>query len=338
MSILIGLTGENCSGKGTVADYLQKRGFYYVSLSDVIREELTKEGKSVTRDNLIKKGNELRETLGANILAKRVIEKLEKDKDRNYVIDSIRNPFEAEELKKFSGFTLIYVSAIPEIRFSRMKMRGRESDPKDYKEFVKLEQLEAKGAQIKHQHLDATAKLANMKITNEGNLQNLFDKIDEALAAISKDFKLIRPSWDNYFMNIAKVVASRSNCMKRKVAAVIVMDKRIISTGYNGTPRGVLNCSDGGCPRCNNYTESGKNLSECICSHGEENAIVQAANHGIAIKGAVIYSTFSPCLLCTKMIINSGIKEVVYNADYELVGVSEKLLKEAGIIVRKVKA
>ncbi|MEK6981878.1 MAG: deaminase [Candidatus Micrarchaeota archaeon] len=336
MSIILGLCGENCSGKGTVADYLIKRGFYYFSLSDIIREELAKSGIEPTRDNMVKKGNELRETLGPSILAKRAIEKLEKD--RNYVIDSIRNPFEVEELKKVPNFSLIYVSATPEIRFARMKSRAREGDAKDFKEFLRLESLEQKNANSKHQNIEQTVKLATLKITNEGNLQNLFDKIDETLATVSKEFKLVRPSWDNYFMNIAKVVASRSNCMKRKVAAVIVMDKRIISTGYNGTPRGVLNCSDGGCPRCNNYTESGKNLSECICSHGEENAIVQAANHGIAIKGAMIYSTFSPCLLCTKMIINSGIKEVVYNADYELVSISEKLLNEAGIIVRKVKA
>ena len=327
MSIILGLCGENCSGKGTVADYLIKRGFYYFSLSDIIREELAKSGIEPTRDNMVKKGNELRETLGPSILAKRAIEKLEKD--RNYVIDSIRNPFEVEELKKVPNFSLIYVSATPEIRFARMKSRAREGDAKDFKEFLRLESLEQKNANSKHQNIEQTVKLATLKITNEGNLQNLFDKIDETLATVSKEFKLVRPSWDNYFMNIAKVVASRSNCMKRKVAAVIVMDKRIISTGYNGTPRGVLNCSDGGCPRCNNYTESGKNLSECICSHGEENAIVQAANHGIAIKGAMIYSTFSPCLLCTKMIINSGIKEVVYNADYELVSISEKLLNEA---------
>ena len=336
MSIIIGLTGENCSGKGTVAEYLQKRGFYYLSLSDIIREELTKENKELTRDNMIKKGNHMRETLDPSILAKKTIEKLEKD--RNYVIDSIRNPFEVEELKKMSNFNFIYVSATPEVRFTRMKNRARTGDAKDFEEFLRLEELERKNANSKHQNIEETVKLASMKITNEGNIQSLFDKIDETLSAVSKDFKLIRPSWDSYFMNIAKVVSSRSNCMKRKVAAVIVIDKRIISTGYNGTPRGVLNCSDGGFLRCNSYTESGKNLSECICSHGEENAIVQAANHGIAIKGAMIYSTFSPCLLCTKMIINSGIKEVVYNAEYDLLGVSEKLLKEAGIVVRKVKA
>jgi len=146
-----------------------------------------------------------------------------------------------------------------------------------------------------------------------------------------------RPTWDEYFMEIAKVVAARSNCIRRKVAAIIVKDKRVISTGYNGTPRGAKNCSEGGCPRCNESPESGKRLDECFCSHGEENAIVQAAYHGISVKEGVLYSTYSPCLICTKMIINAGLTEVVYNEEYPLSGNSLALLEEAGVKVRKLK-
>jgi dCMP deaminase len=147
---------------------------------------------------------------------------------------------------------------------------------------------------------------------------------------------LKRPSWDEYFMKIAEVVATRSNCCRRQVAAVIVKEGRIIATGYNGTPRGVINCADGGCPRCNSDGPSGKNLSECFCSHAEENAIVQSAYHGISIKGSTLYSTYSPCLICTKMIINSGIKEVVYNDEYPLGQDAIGLLKEAQVQVRKI--
>ena len=143
-----------------------------------------------------------------------------------------------------------------------------------------------------------------------------------------------RPSWDRYFMDIAHVAASRSNCSRRQVAAVLVRDCRIISTGYNGTPRGVRNCSDGGCPRCNSAPPSGTPLTQCLCSHAEENAIVQAAYHGIAVKGATLYTTFSPCLLCAKMIINAGIKEVVYHTRYSIDDVSLALLHEAGVVVR----
>ena len=143
-----------------------------------------------------------------------------------------------------------------------------------------------------------------------------------------------RPGWDRYFMDIAQVAASRSNCSRRQVAAVLVRDKRIISTGYNGTPRGVRNCNEGGCPRCNSDAPSGSHLTECLCSHAEENAIVQAAYHGIMVKGATLYTTYSPCLLCAKMIINAGIEEVVYYARYSIDDVSLALLREAGVRVR----
>jgi dCMP deaminase len=123
--------------------------------------------------------------------------------------------------------------------------------------------------------------------------------------------------------------------MKRKVAAVIVLDRRIISTGYNGTPRGVLNCNEGGCPRCNSFGKSGLDLGECYCSHAEENAIVQAAYHGVPIKGGSLYTTYSPCLICTKMIINSGISEVIYNAKYPLGDPAVDLLQAAGITIRQ---
>ena len=145
-----------------------------------------------------------------------------------------------------------------------------------------------------------------------------------------------RPGWDRYFMDIAQVAASRSNCSRRQVAAVLVRDKRIISTGYNGTPRGVRNCNEGGCPRCNSDAPSGSHLTECLCSHAEENAIVQAAYHGIMVKGATLYTTYSPCLLCAKMIINAGIKEVVYAERYSIDDTSRRILNEAGVKLRPV--
>ena len=148
--------------------------------------------------------------------------------------------------------------------------------------------------------------------------------------------KHVRPSWDRYFMDIAHVAASRSNCSRRQVAAVVVRDKQIISTGYNGTPRGIKNCSEGGCPRCNSDVPSGEGLGQCLCSHAEENAIVQAAYNGIMLKGATLYTTFSPCLLCAKMIINAGIVEVVYHQHYTIDDVSTKLLHDAGVNVRSV--
>lgn len=144
-----------------------------------------------------------------------------------------------------------------------------------------------------------------------------------------------RPSWDDYFMETAQVVAKRSNCCRRKVGAVVMKDNHILSTGYNGTPRGVRNCFDGGCPRCAGKVASGTHLEECLCTHAEQNAICQAAYYGIAISGATIYITISPCLTCAKLIINSGIKEVVYGGDYAFQDAVIKMFKSAGVKHRK---
>ncbi len=144
-----------------------------------------------------------------------------------------------------------------------------------------------------------------------------------------------RPSWDTYFMNIANVVATRSNCSRRHVAAVVVADRRIVSTGYNGTPRGVRNCFDGGCPRCSGNVPSGASLEECICVHAEQNAICQAAYYGIRLQGATIYVTISPCLTCAKLIINAGITEVVYGGEYAFNEQTKQLLDEAGVACRQ---
>ncbi len=146
-----------------------------------------------------------------------------------------------------------------------------------------------------------------------------------------------RLDWDEYFMEIAHVVARRANCLRRKVAAVIVADRRIIATGYNGTPRGVRNCLDGGCARCAGDAASGKDLGECVCAHAEENAIVQSAYHGISVRGGVLYCTFSPCLMCARMIINAGLVEVVYDQEYQFARQARALFREAGVVCRRLR-
>ena len=156
-----------------------------------------------------------------------------------------------------------------------------------------------------------------------------------AKAARSLPMGPSRPSWDEYFMRIARVVASRSDCVRRQVAAILVKDRRVIGTGYNGTPRGATNCSAGGCPRCASDAPSGTGLDECLCLHAEENAILQAAYHGTSVHGAILYCTASPCLLCTKKIINCGVVEVVYDARYSIDQRSMGLLQECGIVVRR---
>ena len=136
-------------------------------------------------------------------------------------------------------------------------------------------------------------------------------------------------------MEIAEATAKRSNCSRRHVAAVVVKDRHILSTGYNGTPHGTPNCFAGGCPRCSGAAESGTHLEECLCVHAEQNAICQAAFHGIALDGATIYVTLSPCLTCAKLIVNSGIREVVYGGDYAFLDTVKTMFKNADVMYRK---
>jgi dCMP deaminase len=329
--MIIGLTGKNGSGKTAVCEYLKNRSFAYRSLSDEIREEIHRRSLQIDREILIEVGNELRTEFGPGVLAERILAGLEGG--HNYVIDSIRNPFEVEVFRRRGDFTLLGLDADPEIRFLRSRERARENAAQTLERFLEEESQELDSENPARQQLNSTLLITDFIVTNNGTLEELHRKLDQLLPPLMSRFD--RPSWDEYFMNIAKVVATRSNCIKRKIAAIIVKDKRVISTGYNGTPRGARNCNEGGCPRCNSMAESGTALEECLCSHGEENAITQAAYHGTSLKGAVLYTTFSPCLLCTKMIINSGISEVVYNQEYPLNERAQSLLRECGVVLRQ---
>ena len=121
---------------------------------------------------------------------------------------------------------------------------------------------------------------------------------------------------DIVFLRMAREVAKLSNCRSRQVGAILTRDNMIISTGYNGTPKGVKNCFDGGCERCASEVESGMGLSDCICVHAEENAIVQAAYNGVATADSILYCTHKPCKTCLKTLINAGVMEVFYVFDY----------------------
>mgnify|MGYP001268557522 CR=1 FL=1 len=140
-----------------------------------------------------------------------------------------------------------------------------------------------------------------------------------------------RPSWDEYFMEVAELAARRSTCLRRNVGAVVVLDKRIIATGYNGAPRGVMHCEErGGCLREKMGIPSGERHELCMALHAEQNAIIQAASMGQSIEGSTIYVTHQPCVICAKMIINAGIKRIVVREGYPD-QLSVDILAEAGI-------
>ena len=145
-----------------------------------------------------------------------------------------------------------------------------------------------------------------------------------------------RPSWEGYYMEIASVVASRSTCLRRRVGAVLVLEKRLLATGYNGAPMGLSHCAEKGCLREKLQVPSGERHELCRGLHAEQNAIIQAALHGVSIKNSTLYCTHYPCSLCSKMLINAGIKRLVLK-DYYHDPLSQEILEEAGIIIEYLK-
>jgi dCMP deaminase len=145
---------------------------------------------------------------------------------------------------------------------------------------------------------------------------------------------MTRPTWEEYFMEITRLVAKRATCLRRHVGAVLVMDKRLLATGYNGAPSGLAHCLEVGCLREKRQIPSGERHELCRGLHAEQNVIIQAAFHGIRIQGSTLYCTNLPCAICTKMLINAGIQEIIYEGGYGD-DLSKEMLLEARIPIRQ---
>jgi len=144
----------------------------------------------------------------------------------------------------------------------------------------------------------------------------------------------VRPDWDEYFMKVAKLVATRSTCLRRQVGAVAVREKRILATGYNGAPIGLKHCEELGCLRKRLGIPSGERQELCRAVHAEQNVIIQAAKLGISLDNATLYITHFPCYTCAKLLINAGIKRIVYEEDYPD-EFAKRILEEAKITTEK---
>ncbi|KIJ22060.1 hypothetical protein PAXINDRAFT_160024 [Paxillus involutus ATCC 200175] len=167
------------------------------------------------------------------------------------------------------------------------------------------------------------------------NVINTFQSISELHCHLDSldmaSAERLRPRWDTYFMTLADLASQRSNCMKRRVGAILVRENRIVATGYNGTPRGVTNCNEGGCTHCNRTSTTD---AECLCLHAEENALLEAGRDRVG-SNAILFCNTCPCLKCTIKIIQSGVKTVVYNLSYKVDEASAKLFQEAGVEIRR---
>jgi len=311
----IALTGYMGSGKGVVSDMLKERGYKYISLSDMVREEATARGLEHTRENLQNVGNELRSQHGAGVLGMKVREAVEREPDIKWVIDGIRNPACIEELKELLGLKVVGVSANDELLVDRMLARRREglSITRDDM-YARLKREKGEGEPVDGQQVRKCLDNVDYFMLNEGTLEDLENKFKHFLELESGE---ARPTFDEVFMEIAYTWAKRATCLRRQVGAVIAKDGQQLTAGYNGAPRGVPHCAEvGGCLREKLGIPSGQRAEICRGTHAEQNAITQAAKFGINIEGGVLYCNTFPCVICTKMILNAGITKVIYDSDY----------------------
>lgn len=152
---------------------------------------------------------------------------------------------------------------------------------------------------------------------------------------VAHDLNRQRPAWEVYFLKMAQLASTRSTCIRRRVGAVLVKEKKILATGYNGVPSGISHCADVGCLRDEEGVPSGQRHELCRGLHAEQNAILQAAYHGVSIQGSVLFCTNFPCVICSKMLINAGIRQIFYLEGYPD-PLSEKMLGEAGMELHQI--
>ncbi|MFW6283379.1 MAG: deaminase [Minisyncoccales bacterium] len=347
--MIIGITGTLGAGKGSVVEVLKKKGFKHYSVRDFLIEEIKKRGLSINRDNMVSVANQIRKINGPSYIVEKLYEKAQLDKYA--IIESIRTIGEAEKIKELGGI-LIAVDANPEKRYSRILTRQSETDNISFEKFLEDEKREMFSANPHEQNLTQCKNLADYIINNDKTLDFLEKKVEEVIEKIMKktqedylekkeseniEQKLIkkRPSWDEYFMKMASLVAERSTCLRHNVGAIIVKDKKIIATGYNGAAKGITDCTERGCLRDELGIESGTRHEICRAIHAEQNAIIQCAYHGTSLKKGIMYCTHTPCMICAKMIANSGIKEIISYHDYSDKEAKD-FLEEAGIKLKKV--
>lgn len=245
-----------------------------------------------------------------------------------------------DTLEKRPFFVHISMDASVGFRINRMKQLNKRKEGEsvdDLITFMDEHDFNSDAIQLREKSHFKYKIVNNESTTLEERLEKILHTQLKVLENTKRDNPIeinppLRPDWDTYFMKLATLAASRSNCMKRRVGCVIVRDCRVIATGYNGTPRHLTNCFNGGCPRCNGGDSH--ELHTCLCLHAEENALLEAGRDRVG-SNAVLYCDTCPCLTCSVKIVQTGIKEVVYSQAYRMDEASFKVLKSAGIKFRQ---
>ncbi len=325
--IIIGITGTLGAGKGTIVDYLVKeKGFVHYSVRAYITEECQRRGLEVNRDTLTMVGNDLRAAHCPSYITDQLFERA-KAEGKNAVIESVRTPGEIHSLREKGEFYLFAVDADRKIRYDRIYLRGSETDHIDFDTFVANEEREMTATDPNKQNLGACIKEADFVFMNDGTIPELHQQVEKVLTQLH-----VRPSWDDYFLNLADTVSERATCNRGRSGCVIVKDKQILVTGYVGSPKGLPHCDDVGHLFRKVIHEDGSVTQHCVRTvHAEQNAICQAARRGIALDGSTLYCRMTPCRTCAMLIINCGIVRVVCERRYHDGAETEEMFKQVGI-------
>ena len=248
----------------------------------------------------------------------------------HWVLTDIWDDVTLEILCRRPFFMLISVDAPISRRFNRFSSRCRKRNlaPPSLPTFIAWNDLNL----YARQGIAFISSQAQLHILNDLDTVQSFHEALSTLQIVSST--RLRPAWDAYFMTLASLAAQRSNCMKRRVGCVLINNNRVISTGYNGTPRNIRNCNEGGCARCNNGPGAGTGLSTCLCLHAEENALLEAGRERIR-DGSVLYCDTCPCLTCSVKITQVGISEVVFSQSYNMDKETAAIFSEAGVKLRQ---
>ncbi len=344
--MIIGITGTLGAGKGTVVEILKERGFSHFSVRDFLTEELKKRGMEVAQHNMALVANDLRAKFGASYIVEAMYKRAF-EKGGDVVIESLRCPGEIEALRGKKDFVLWAVDADVENRYTRIIERKSSTQAEknySFQEFVEKEQFQMGNRDPTMQNLGACIEMADVVFRNDWTIQELKGKVEKILnqnfqKVESRNQKVegyVRPTWDEYFMKLAALVGERSTCLRHNIGAVIVRDRRLIATGYNGSAKGMPNCVEVGCLKDGLGIKTGTGHEICRAVHAEMNAIIQGASHGISVEGTTMYCTHTPCTLCARMIVNAGITRVVSYHDYSDES-ARKFLELAGVVLEKVR-